>query len=329
MTTSATINDAFHRFRDEHPRVERAAQLTAAHVRRRAARAHLSCQVSHRAKDVSSFVKKAYLKQYDDPWEQITDKAGIRIVVQHSGLLDPALALVDNSLKVLRVEDGRKEPDREERLQYPRLHVQVQSFGDQQSPDGTPYECEVQIRTEAADVWSRMSHSLMYKPGAADVPTDVRRSLYRLIALVELYDSEVERGVNALAEHPDFTRSNRLLAEAERVYRTFSEHSYNRELSQDIIDVLLDTIEDDATYGDRLVEFAEVWRNRLERAYQDYGPASEHFLTHGRYLLASQPESLIIFERLANARFLLQDIWEAHLPENMLADMAKAWGVSL
>lgn len=325
-----TTNEAFRRYRSERPRIVAAAHLTAEHLQRRAARRHLSCQISHRAKEVSSFIKKAHQKEYSDPWTQITDKAGLRIVVQHSGLLDHALDLVQQSLTVERIEDGRAVPGREERLEYPRLHVQVRSFGEEKDPDGNPYECEVQIRTEAADVWARMSHSLMYKPGASEVPGDVRRSLYRLIALVELYDSEVERGVELLSKHPDFTRSNRLLAEAERIYRTFTSHPYNRDLSEEIVDVLLEAIEGgDATYGDQLVEFAEQWRERLERAYRDYGPTSEHFLDEGRYMLASQPESLIIFERLANASFVLQDIWEDTLPDHMLKDMAKIWGTAL
>ncbi|MFE2725432.1 hypothetical protein [Kitasatospora sp. NPDC059327] len=324
-----TTNEAFHRYKSELPRIDQVARLTAEHLRRRAARRHLSCQISHRAKDVSSFVKKAYHKGYEDPWVQIHDKAGIRIVVQHSGLLDQALDLVRQSLVVERVKDGRATPGREERLEYARLHVQVRSFGEEEDPDGNPYECEVQIRTEAEDLWARMSHSLMYKSGASDIPGDVRRSLYRLIALVELYDSEVERGVKLLTEHPDFTRSNRLLAEAERIYRTFTDHPYNRGLSEEVVDVLLEAIEDDVGYCDQLVQFAEEWRDRLQRAYQDYGPTSEHFLGEGRYMLASQPESLIIFERLANASFLLQGTWEDALPDSMLKDMAKIWGTAL
>ncbi|MGW2282669.1 hypothetical protein [Streptomyces sp. NPDC001770] len=330
MTVPLTAHEAYRRYRQQLSEVEKAAELTAAYIRRRAARAHLGCQVSSRAKEVSSFIKKAYRKGYKDPWNEITDKAGIRIVVPYSGLLDEALDLVTTqcNLTVVRVEDDRRKPGFEERLEYPRLHVQIRAHGGGTDPDGSPYECEVQLRTEAADVWARMSHSLMYKPGSTtDIPPDVRRSLYRLIALVELYDSEVERGVKALAEHPDFSRSNRLLAEAERIYQTFSNHPYDRELSEDVVDVLIDAIGDDPGYADRLVEFAEENRATIERAYEQFGPSSEQFLEYGRYLLASQPESLIIFERLANARYDLQETWEGNLEDRLLTDMARIWGV--
>jgi ppGpp synthetase/RelA/SpoT-type nucleotidyltranferase len=328
----SVVNDAFQRYQDEHSRIKRAAQLTEALLRRKTARARITCEVTHRAKEIGSFVTKAYHKRYADPWKKITDKAGVRIVVQHKGLLDDALQVVkDNLTLVGDPEDYRdqEDVDGEYSLQYPRLHVQVLACGDLVDNDGQPYECEIQIRTEATDLWARMSHKLLYKTGNTAVPRDVSRSLYRLIALVELYDLEVERGVKALAQHPDFTRSNRLLAEAEFLYRTFTDHQYRRDLSEDVIDVLLNTVEHETNYHNKLAQFAEHNRRKLEDAYRDYGPTSDHFLRHGRYILVSQPESLIIFERLSTAKMLLRGIWEDQLSETMLNDMAEIWSVHL
>ncbi|MEU9634429.1 MULTISPECIES: RelA/SpoT domain-containing protein [Streptomyces] len=324
------MDQALERFRRERPRIETAAKLTAAYISRRATRARINCDVKFRAKEVASFVTKAQYKQYDDPWAEITDKAGVRIVVQHSGLLDPIVALLKESLTLVHEpEDDRYVDGREDRLQYPRLHVQVMAHGDQRSDDGQPYECEIQVRTEATDLWARMSHKLMYKPASTAVPSNVRRSLYRLIALIELYDLEVQRGVETLAQYPDVAQGNHLLGEAEHLFRTFTDHEPRRDLSEDVVDVLVRTIQDPATYAEQLAKFTEDRRSDLERAYKDYGPDSEHFLLHGRYVLASQPESLIIFERLSCAKFLLQGHWVDELPESMLNDMADAWGVAL
>lgn len=328
----SVVSDAFQRYQTERPRVEQAAKLTAALLRRKTARSRITCEVNYRAKEPGSFITKAYQKPYADPWNEITDKAGVRIVVQHKGLLDEALQVVKANLTLVGdPEDYRDEEDvdGEYSLQYPRLHVQVLAPGDLVDDDGEPYECEIQIRTEATDLWARMSHKLLYKTGNTRVPRDVSRSLYRLIALVELYDLEVERGVDALAQHPDFTRSNRLLAEAEFLYRTFTDHEYRRDLSEDIVDVLLNTVEHETNYQEKLAQFAETNRELLEDAYRDYGPTSDHFLVHGRYILASQPESLIIFERLSAAKMLLRGIWEDQLSETMLSDMAEIWSVHL
>ncbi|MGW9451065.1 hypothetical protein [Streptomyces sp. NPDC055632] len=325
----SAIEAALERFLRERPQIENAAELTAARIRRRAARAHISCEVICRAKEPASFRLKAEHKEYEDPWRQITDKAGIRVIVQHQGLLDPALELIKESFTLVgEPEDGRKVAGAEDRLQYPRLHVQVVAYGDQVSEDGQPYDCEIQIRTEATDLWARMSHKLMYKPASGPVPSDVRRSLYRLIALVELYDLEVQRGVEALADHPNIARSNQLLEQAETIFETFTRHDYRRDLSEEVVDVLTKTIPENINYADQLERFTEERRVDLERIYEDYGPDSDHFLRHGRYLLASQPESLIIFERLSSAKLLLQGTWQDELPDSMLRDMADAWGVS-
>ncbi|MGW7291725.1 hypothetical protein ACWGIB_04940 [Streptomyces xiamenensis] len=319
---------AFRRYRQERPRIEKAAAVTAAYLSRCAARRGITCEITSRAKEVSSFTAKVHRKGYTDPWRQITDKAGLRVIVPRTGLLDPALDMIKERLANVRVEDDRATPGYEDRLRYPRLHALADMYGGETDPDGIPYGCEIQLRTEAVDLWSRMSHKLLYKPDV-DPPADVRRSLYRLIALVELYDLEVERGVKAMADHPEFARSSRLLELAEQVYRTFTDHPYNRDLSHDVVDVLGQTIDDETTYGEQLADFTERWQERLERTYTDYGPTSAHFLEHGRYLLASQPESLIIFERLTNARYRLARTWDGELPPTMLADMSQAWGASL
>lgn len=249
--------------------------------------------------------------------------------MQHSGLLDPILEVITGCLDIVEIQDHRKAADNVDRLSYPRLHIQAVMAGQETDPDGTPYECEIQLRTEAVDLWARMSHKLLYKPGVAP-PADVSRSLYRLVALIELYDLEVERGVQAMSAHPELARSNQLLDVTEQVYRTFTDHPYSRDLSHEVVDVLTQAIDDETDYSEKLTRFAEDFRERLERAYADYGPTSAHFLAHGRYLLASQPESLIIFERLTNARFRLQTTWEeGELSETMLTDMASAWGTAL
>ncbi|MFD9051768.1 hypothetical protein [Streptomyces zaomyceticus] len=323
-----SIDEAFQRYQLEWPRIEMAAEATAAHLVHHTTRKGITCQVTSRAKEISSFNTKVFQRGYADPWKQVTDKAGIRVVVPHRGQLDPALEVIKESLEVIEVQDHRDTAD-VDRLQYPRLHIQAVVVDREEDPDGIPYECEIQLRTEAVDLWSRMSHKLLYKPGIAP-PPDVSRSLYRLIALVELYDLEVERGVNAMANHPALAHSSKILGLAERIYGTFTDHPYNTDLSLDVVEVLSQTIDDATAYGEQLTQFAEHYRERIARAYTDYGPTSAHFLRHGRYLLASQPESLIIFERLMKARFSLQNAWDnSELPDIMLTDMAQIWGVAL
>ncbi|MCZ4125448.1 hypothetical protein [Streptomyces sp. H39-S7] len=58
-------------------------------------------------------------------------------------------------------------------------------------------------------------------------------------------------------------------------------------------------------YAQRLEAFAERHRERLEELVRAYGPGSRP-AEYGRYLLVSQPESLIICERMESAPLLLR-----------------------
>lgn len=318
---------ARQKYIDERPKYEEIAFCVAQDLRIAASGRGLKCSITHRAKLVSSFVKKSLIVQ-GDPWSAITDKAGVRVVVGHAADLDVALELVYEAFGApVWLADDREIEDAEDQLRYPRLHAQVRAKplpGGKSLPD--PAECEIQIRTEASDLWSRMSHSMLYKPEAS-LPKNVRRSLYRLLALVELYDREVERAVIAMREDPDHYL-NSLVAQFESTFYTFCTSSYDRHLTQEVAAVILETLCDDdrQTYLTDLSGFAEVHRRRLEGVYRDYGPNSPAAL-HGTYILAGQPESVAIFERLENAPFALAASWGDHMEnEDLLNEMRNVWG---
>ncbi|MFI7006489.1 hypothetical protein [Streptomyces sp. NPDC050145] len=123
-----------------------------------------------------------------------------------------------------------------------------------------------------------------------------------------------------------------LLGTAERVFATFTGHRHDTDLSRQVIEVLAQAIDDPATYGEQLEAFAEKFRERLEAAYADYGPGRAHAAQDGRYVLAGQPEGLIVWERLSaiRSRIRLKIAWShSDLPVSMLDDMAQAWGMTL
>src|SRR5262249_2487238 len=160
-----------------------------------------------------------------------------------------------------------------DRLRYPRLHIQVNAPTDAGvTPDsGEPIQCEIQIRTEAADLWARMSHAMLYKPTTA-LPESVVRSLYRLLALVELYDGEVERAVTAMSEDPDHPL-NEILQQAERSFYALCSVPHDRDLSREIGRVVLRAIPTGklGSYRAHLATFADENREQLDAVYRDYG----------------------------------------------------------
>ncbi|MGW8375193.1 hypothetical protein [Streptomyces sp. ODS28] len=81
-------------------------------------------------------------------------------------------------------------------------------------------------------------------------------------------------------------------------------------------------------YPAALKAFAVRRRGRLEQFYGNYGPRSS-LAGRPRYRLVRHPVSLIVCERLQNARTALQQSWPEGLPYELLEGAAEAWGVRL
>ncbi|WP_167517575.1 GTP pyrophosphokinase [Micromonospora orduensis] len=326
MTTQAR-DKARRRYIAERPAYEKLAKAVARQIQILSIKDQLGCNVTCRAKDVSSYVKKVIEKDLDDPWNEIYDMAGVRVIVRHSGDLDRAVRLIKENLSPIYTIDDRESETGEDQLRYPRLHFQVRAsalpsdFG--YGPDDER-SCEIQVRTAAADLWAGMSHKFLYKP-SGELPRNVRRSLYGLLALVEVYDREVERAVAELARLPDHLL-NSIVDQAERIYYTFCATSYNLELSREILSVVLQAVDegDRPQYGEILAEFADREHHRLAEIYQRYGPVTE-VGAEGSFVLVGQPEGIAIFERLSTTPLRLADVWNSYLPEELLLEMRSLW----
>ncbi|WP_331735353.1 hypothetical protein OG590_40295 (plasmid) [Streptomyces goshikiensis] len=99
------------------------------------------------------------------------------------------------------------------------------------------------------------------------------------------------------------------------------------EASDEILTVVLSAVREDerAGYVERLEAFAEQHRARLEELLRAYGPGSRP-AEYGRYMLAGQPESLIVCERMETVPFLLRGRWNETLEAVLLDDLELAWG---
>jgi ppGpp synthetase/RelA/SpoT-type nucleotidyltranferase len=273
----------------------------------------LPAAVTGRVKDTASFVKKAFRKPYADPWADIHDKAAVRVTTVVDGDVATVQEAVEDKFRVVSVEDKRATlpPNL---LGYLGVHLEVDP-----ADAALPGElCEVQIRTAAQSAWADVSHHFLYKV-ISEVPADLQRALYRLLALVELFDLEVSRVREAIAKQPGYSEAQ-LLDTLEQQFLRLTAHSYDPELSTVVLKQLLPTLGSDPDhYGQTLAHFVEHHRDKLLGLYDDY-------LADNRHILMSQPESLLVFERLEVDPFTLAESWRSSLPESMLESLAAIWG---
>jgi len=280
-------------------------------------------EVSGRPKDVPSFVKKALRGSYVDPIAEITDKAGVRVIVS---LLDD-VGLVERVVQeqFLVIEHQNKgdqlDPDR---LGYLGVHFlatpRVQDLTESNEDlEGKVFE--VQIHTRAQNAWAMVSHPLLYKSAGLGAPPALRRRINRLVALVELFDLEVAAARKAMIEDPMYPQAT-MLQQLEREFLQMTDRDYDPVLSLAVLAAIAAAYEPEelARFDDLVKEFMADHREYLA-AILDNSKNNEDANP-----LLFQPEVIAILERLENRKELLRVAWDQSLSPKLLDSLSEELG---
>ena len=126
---------------------------------------------------------------------QITDLVGIRIIFLFQRDLDIFHTTLGGTFELLSAEDTSERLS-DAQFGYKSRHYMIklpESWEAIPSCNGlTRQRVEVQVRTLAQHIWAAASHKLQYKHEDS-VPPPLRRSIYRVSALLETVDLELAR----------------------------------------------------------------------------------------------------------------------------------------
>ncbi len=287
----------------------------------------VQCVISSRPKGISNFLKKAIRKGYGDPYEEIEDKAGARVVCTYHDSLSTLEEIIRNNFLVL-THENKSENLTYDQIGYLGIHFQVRLLIDKNS-SGTDssslqsLECEIQLHTRAQNLWADISHELSYKP-AKEPPPKIKRAIYRLVALVEIFDDEVADSRRKLLTTPGFLEAQ-MLEQLDQSYYQFTSRDYDKELSLKILQDLEALLSDEEKegFGSHMEEFVSRNHDKIQRIFEDYLEDDR------RNFLLYQPEVLFVFDRLEVDSFKLKETWVKTLPLNLLESLADVWGTSV
>lgn len=285
--------------------------------------------VKVRAKEVGSFVKKL-LNYGENCWEKTTDKVGAQIVTRtldEVRLLRKIFEAGADGLDYMETTDKSPYSGNPKLLQYSGVHIQIK-LPDCTTSDSMPIEAEIQLRTQAQDVWAYLEHGLIYKP-IIDPTPEVERRIARLSVLVEMFDEEVDAVDSEVKRDPRY-ESAMLLREAERWFLTFHSQPGQSELSLEVVEQIRGSFADDeiAGYSESLKEFVASHREQIEDAIRDYGVGTK-FEGEFNYVLFTQPESLLIWERIENRPASLRRVVGGTDIGPAVETLLNVWGHSL
>lgn len=158
-----------------------------------------------RSKADGSLIEKAfYRKKYDNPYDDITDKVGVRFVVLLNSQLPVLRSVIEGIADWTYSLDRDFEAEQEKSPQYfdyAAYHYVVRAAGDiicegVEVKAGTP--CEVQVKTILQHAYSELTHDTIYKP-QIDATSSMRRMAAKSMALMEATSDYFEQVVSEVA----------------------------------------------------------------------------------------------------------------------------------
>jgi putative GTP pyrophosphokinase len=159
--------------------------------------------VQHRAKDPTSFGRKAAIPsdvdpsspKYGNPLKEITDLAGVRIITHFPGTLVEVDRLLSEEFDVVEKSNKGLELIEEDRFGYQSIHYLVRVKSDRARL--AEYErfadalVEVQVRTILQHAWAEIEHDIQYK-SSKTIPSEIRRRFVTLAGMLEMADREFQ-----------------------------------------------------------------------------------------------------------------------------------------
>lgn len=160
----------------------------------------------------------------------LQDFVGLRIILLFNRDAEKVCELIRNNLEVINEYDTQ-ERLKEDQFGYSSKHFIIEIPSSWlKIPTFSVCEglkAELQVRTIAQHIWAEVSHKLQYKQEKS-VPVSIRRSIYRVSALLETIDFEFER---VLQERESY-----------KEYINISDINDNELLNVDLLEIITDSL---------------------------------------------------------------------------------------
>lgn len=148
--------------------------------------------ITSRAKDLESFEQKIKNPKYDNPQDQITDLAGIRIVCYVESDLKHICEIIETNFKIDPQNSGNKSDLLgEDKVGYRSIHYICELQNNRIClPEYQQFKSlkfEIQIRTILQHAWAEIEHDRSYK-FSGKLPQEISRSFRLLAGNLEMID---------------------------------------------------------------------------------------------------------------------------------------------
>lgn len=325
----ANVQEIVDLWNDEQPKYENLGKIVCAFIKDKITDYELLPEIQYRTKELLSIIKKVKKKQSQKEYSyhHLKDKLGIRIICSFQEEMKIIDEFLQKFFTIKEVEYKQENLDFD-KLNYVSNHYDAQinlcinefkkhtELGD--------FVFEIQVRTLNQHAWSNTAHSLSYKQ-EKDLPPNLKRKVYRLLSLYELADDEFSSVNKALKEYRD-NHSYTLLRKLEGKFYKYAKIDFDREISLNTINILLNYYEDETNINQVINEIDSFIISNEQKIQRIYDENRNRFY---EILFLTQPEIFIIWYMLQNNPFTLEDNWANDFEEEDLEQIKTLWGNDL
>ena len=149
-------------------------------------------QVTGRIKEFESVIQKANRMETEEPFKDIEDICGIRVICLFLSDLQRIGGIIESSFKILKKDDKiYSQPDAFGYLSVHYVGTLPKSFTGPRYDELKEIRFEIQVRTIAMHAWATISHYLDYKSTLA-IPSRLRKDFNALSAMFYVADTHFE-----------------------------------------------------------------------------------------------------------------------------------------
>ena len=226
--------------------------------------------INCRIKSFDSFLKKIDRKHYDNPFVQIEDICGIRVICYYRSDMEKICEVVSREFEVLEGEDKEELLD-DNQFGYRSFHYIVKIREDWLAAPNYKglgnLKAEIQVRTNLMHTWAEIEHKLEYK-NDDDIPTKFKRKFSRISAKLEEADEQFEELRREILGYRQELRQNAL----QDTEGTPEENQINMDTMQVFLDAHFPNHEKSARLANALVKDLKPLHltiRDLKRFYQE------------------------------------------------------------
>lgn len=163
--------------------------------------------VQGRSKSLESFTEKINKKAYENPIEDVTDLAGLRIITLIESDISRVNNIVSSAFRVYTESSiDKSEALGSDRVGYRSLHL-ICDLGEDRLrlPEFRRFSScrfEVQIRTSLQHAWAEIEHDRGYKL-RGELPSHLKRKFSLLAGLLELADTQFDELSQAIDRYAE------------------------------------------------------------------------------------------------------------------------------